>query len=386
MLSINLKHEFIKGDDMAQLTSKERLLRTWRREPTDRVPVSTYEMVGWDMNSWYNKQPSYKKLMQVIREKTDCLYSCSYSAPDLAEQKYRTVEKWEEGDLVFHKVTLHTPKGNLTAVYRDQKGLLTTWTTEHFLKTIDDLDKWLSLPYEPGEVTIERVKAAEKAIGDKGILVIEVPDPILIIAELFRFEHFMLNWMTDRERILYAMDVIFERQYATLKKALTLGATGPSIRLVGPEYGTPPYFPPEDFHELVVKYDKRIIDLIHQYGGLVRVHCHGRIGKVLPMFVEMGADGADPVEGPPSGDIELAEVKRLYGDKLVLFGNMQLRDLEFLTTAEIDKMVKKMMEAAKKGGGYVIMPTASPIDANLKAVTEANYYAYIEAALKYGKY
>ena len=125
---------------MNELTSRERLLRTWKREPTDRVPISTYEMVGHDMNSWYKQQVSYKKLMQVIREKTDCLYSCSYSAPDLAEQKYRTIEKWEEGNLFFQKVTLHTPKGDLTAVYRDQKNLLTTWTTEHFLKNIDDLE------------------------------------------------------------------------------------------------------------------------------------------------------------------------------------------------------------------------------------------------------
>lgn len=371
---------------MTSLASKERLLRTWRREPTDRVPISTYEMVGWDMKSWYNQQPSYQKLMQFIREKTDCLYSCSYSAPDLAEQKYREVHKWEEGNLIFHKIILHTPKGDLTAIYRDQKDLLTTWCVEHFLKNIDDLEKWLSLPYEPGEVTIERVKTAEKAVGDKGILVIETGDPILIIAELFRFEDFMLNWAMHRERILYAMDIIFERQYESLKKALQLGATGPSFRLVGQEYGTPPYFSPDDFRDLVVKYDSKIIDLIHQYGGYVRIHCHGRIGKVLPMFVEMNADGIDPVEAPPSGDIELDEVKKLYGNKLVLFGNMQLRDLEFATPAEIEKMVKKMMESAKKDGGYVIMPTASPIDANLKPETEANYYAYIEAALKYGKY
>jgi len=371
---------------MTTLTSRERLLRTWRRQPTDRVPISTYEMVGWDMNSWYNQQPSYKKLMQVIRENTDCLYSCSYSAPDLAEQNYKTVEKWEEDDLTFQKITLHTPKGDLTAVYRDQRTLLTTWCIEHFLKDIDDLDKWLSLPHEPGEVTIERVKSAENTIGDNGILVIETGDPILVIAELFRFEDFMLNWAIHRDRILYAMDVIFERQFEALKKALELGVTGLSFRLVGQEYGTPPYFSPDDFRDLVVKYDGRLIELIHQYSGYVRIHCHGRIGKVLPMFIEMNADGTDPVEAPPSGDIELSEVKRKYGDKLVLFGNMQLRDLEFATPAGIDKMVKKMMEAAKKDGGYVIMPTASPIDANLKRETESNYYAYIEAALKYGKY
>ncbi|GAG16903.1 unnamed protein product, partial [marine sediment metagenome] len=253
---------------------------------------------------------------------------------------------------------------------RDQADLLTTWTTEHFVKNVDDLDKWLSISYEPGEVNVDRIKKAEKEIEDNGIPFVDTGDPILIVAELFSLEDFLLNWITHRKKIIYAMDVIFERQYEELEKALELGA-GPAFRIVGPEYATPPYVPPEDFRELVVKYDRRLIELIHKYGGFARVHCHGRIGKVLPMFVEMGADGTDPVEAPPSGDIELAEAKRLYGNDLVLFGNMQLRDLEYATPEEMDELVKKSMDAAKKGGGYVLMPTASPINVPLKPQTEA---------------
>jgi hypothetical protein len=263
--------------------------------------------------------------------------------------------------------------------------LLTTWTIEHYLKDIDDLDKWLSIPYEPGEVNVDRIRKAEAEVGDNGIPFVDTGDPVLVVAELFRFEDFLLYWLTHRDKIVYAMDVIFERQYDELEQALESGA-GPAFRLVGPEYATPPYVPPDDFRELVLKYDGRLIELIHQYGGFVRLHCHGRIGRVLPMFVEMGADGTDPVEAPPSGDIDLAQVKRLYGDDLVLFGNMQLRDLEYVTSQEMDTLVKKSMDAAKAKGGYVLMPTSSPINAPLKPETEANYLAFIEAGLKYGRY
>ncbi len=370
---------------MPELTSRERILRTLRREPVDRVPISTYEMSGYNWDSWYNQQPSYKRLMEFIREKTDCLIGCGHSRPNLALEKIRSEEKWEEDSCRYRRVTLHTPKGDLTALYRDQADLFTTWTIEHFVKDIDDLDKWLSIPYEPGEVNVDRIKKAEKEVEDNGIPFVDTGDPILIVAELFSLEDFLLNWITHRKKIIYATDVIFERQYEELEKALELGA-GPAFRIVGPEYATPPYVPPEDFRELVVKYDRRLIELIHKYGGFARVHCHGRIGKVLPMFVEMGADGTDPVEAPPSGDIELAEAKRLYGNDLVLFGNMQLRDLEYATPEEMDELVKKSMDAAKKGGGYVLMPTASPINVPLKPQTEANYFAFIEAGLKYGAY
>ena len=335
---------------MGELTKRERILRTLRREGADRVPISTYEMVGFNFDSWYNNQPSYARLMEFIREKTDCLYSCGYSFSNAAEGNRRSEEVWEEDSYRFKRVTLHTPKGDLTGLYRDQEDLHTTWCLEHFVKDTDDLDKWLSIPYEPGDVAVDNIRKADEVVGDNGVPIVETGDPILVVAELFSFEDFLLNRLTDRKKIIYAMDVIFERQYNDLEKALKLGA-GPAFRLVGPEYATPPYVPPDDFRELVVKYDGRFIELVHRYGGFVRLHCHGRVREVLPMFVEMGADGTDPIEAPPSGDIELAEAKRLYGKDIVFFGNMQLRDLEYLSTREIDDLGKKAMQAAMEGGG-----------------------------------
>ena len=59
------------------MDSTERLLHAIRREPTDRVPISTYELVGWDADSWENRQPAYRRLMEVIRARTDCMSLCA---------------------------------------------------------------------------------------------------------------------------------------------------------------------------------------------------------------------------------------------------------------------------------------------------------------------
>ncbi len=48
--------------------------------------------------------------------------------------------------------------------------------------------------------------------------------------------------------------------------------------------------------------------------------------------------------------------------------------------------VSLVMAQAKPGGRYVILPTAAPINIPLRAKTEENYIAWVEAALKYGKY
>ncbi|MDD2503943.1 MAG: uroporphyrinogen decarboxylase family protein, partial [Clostridia bacterium] len=112
----------------------------------------------------------------------------------------------------------------------------------------------------------------------------------------------------------------------------------------------------------------------------------GRIGKVLDYIKDIGADAIDPCEGPPDGDIPLKEVKRLVGDQMCIFGNIQLKLLENGTTDQVRSYVKDCMEAAKEGGHYVIMPTAAPINVPLSPRTEDNYKAFISASLEYGSY
>jgi hypothetical protein len=67
-------------------------------------------------------------------------------------------------------------------------------------------------------------------------------------------------------------------------------------------------------------------------------------------------------------------------------GNLQLRDLETLPTDRLREVVRETVEAGKPGGGFVIMSTASPINADLSPLTERNYEAFIETALEYGGY
>jgi hypothetical protein len=104
------------------------------------------------------------------------------------------------------------------------------------------------------------------------------------------------------------------------------------------------------------------------------------------MFLEIGAKALDPIEPPPDGDITLREVKEQYGDKLVLFGNTELKLLEHGTAEEVREAVREQMDSAKAGGGYVLMPTAAPINEPLAPQTERNYFSWIDAGLEFGGY
>ncbi len=366
------------------LTSKERLLRTLRREPVDRVPISTYELNPLDTESWYYEQPSYRPLMEYFAEVTDILYMWS-SGEEIFGDGETEEERWDENESTFRRFTLHTPKGPLTRVTRRDVNVNTNWLIEPLFKDVDDIDKYLSLPWEPKSVDMSGFHRAEERLGDRGIVLCDTADPICMVAGWFDFEPFMTITWEYRKKVRYLMDVLLERLLIELRYKLEHGA-GPIWRIYGPEYVTQPYFPPEAFTELVVNYDRKITELIHEYGGYARIHSHGNVTQVLEQFIEMGGDATDPLEPPPQGDVDLAEVKKKYGDKLILFGNVELSFLEYWEADEIEKYVKKCIDDAGKGGGYVILPTAAPINAPLWDRTAENYRRMIETVLTYGKY
>lgn len=365
------------------MTSRERLLRTLRRQPVDRVPVSTYELVGWNRESWENQQPAYASLMQYIRERTDCLYMIGFASPNRAAEI--TVEEWDEGPRRVRRHTMQTPRGPLTSLDYREAGLNTTWRTERWLKSDEDVERFLSVPRQLDMPDMSRLATVNVELGEHGILLVSVGDPICLVAELFEFSDFMLRAHQQPRQIDALLDHVAPSIYAHLDYLLEHGA-GPLFRVVGAEYCTPPYLPPALFERFVVRYTAPMIERIRASGGFARVHCHGRIRQALPMIIEMGADGLDPVEGPPSGDIPLAQVKRLYGDRLTLFGNIQLRDLETLPAEDMRRVVRETVEAGMPGGGFVLMPTAAPINADLSPLTERNYRIMIDTALEYGQY
>jgi len=136
----------------------------------------------------------------------------------------------------------------------------------------------------------------------------------------------------------------------------------------------------------VLPYVREMVELIHQKGAMARLHCHGKIGHVLNMIAATGADALDPCEAPPDGDITIGEIKAQVGYKMTLFGNLQLKLLENGTPNQVREETLRVMAAAKAGGRFVIMPTAAPIDADLKKRTTENYRAFIDAALEVGGY
>jgi uroporphyrinogen-III decarboxylase len=285
---------------------------------------------------------------------------------------------------VFHS-TIHTPKGDLTETSTCTDGVHTFWQTEHLCKSIDDVEKALSVPYEPVEWNAGDYQRIKTEVGDNGIIMGDAETPLLQAARLMSFEDYLVWAKTETEHFARTVAAMHERNMENLRRMLEVNVLD-LYRICGPEYVTPPYLPPEFFGRLELPYLKEMVELFHGKGAKVRIHCHGKIARILDMIRETGAEGLDPCEGPPDGDITLAEVKRRVGKDMCIFGNIQVKLLEQGSEDEVETTVKECMNAAKEGGGYVIMPTASPFSTPLPEKTARNYIRFIETALQYGRY
>ncbi len=131
--------------------------------------------------------------------------------------------------------------------------------------------------------------------------------------------------------------------------------------MLGEEYVVPPIHSKQDFYDFNVKYDKPIIDLIHEAGGRIHIHCRGKIKEVFQGFLDMKVDVLHPIEAPPMGDLPAAEARRLAGEALCIEGNIQIADIYEKTPDEIRAQTEALIkDAFANKKNLIVCPTASP--------------------------
>lgn len=378
-------------------TSRRRLLTALAGGIPDRVPINTYELAGRDSRDWYNQQASYRGLMDYIRAQTDCITNWN---PRAATDRYTCEERFLCSDFPveietrrethgdFARVThlCNTPKGELRRVQESRADVHTTWRVEHWCKNLSDVDKALSVPYEPARYDASDLARVKAELGEGGIVLGSIGDPAYLAADLMSFQDFLLWAFEHPDHFARTVGLLAERVLENLRRQLDCCVLD-CYRIVGPEYFTPPYLPPAMFRRFIVPHVTAMTRLIHGRGAKVRLHCHGRIGRVLDMILETGCDGIDPCEPPPDGDMALDEVKRkCQACGVSVWGNIELKLLEHGQPEQVRAEVRNIMYQAKAGGAFVLMPTAAPINVPLSPQTEANYRAFIDAGLESGPY
>jgi uroporphyrinogen decarboxylase len=267
---------------------------------------------------------------------------------------------------------------------RKDLHVLEGWTSQWLDYTIKGRDDWQRhrerMAFEPGRIPLSAVAAYQQArqagrfvcysahacfhptwmrIGMENLLISMLEDPEWV-HELFA-AHAQL--VTDIYEGMRKMGIEFDGA----RMADDLG------------YQASPLISPALYRDLVYPHHKRLCERFAQDGLKTMLHSDGNVAPLIPHFLDAGFAALNPLEAKAGLDVR--QLKAEYGDRLVLYGNIDVRALSG-TKGEIEREILPKLTAAKANGGYIYHSDHSVPN----SVSFENYAYAIELVRRYGTY
>ncbi|MFC2125849.1 uroporphyrinogen decarboxylase family protein [Bacteroidota bacterium] len=373
------------------MTNRGRLLKVMNWELPDCVPVCPdisnmvpARLTGkpfWDIYL-FQDPPLWKAYIDAVKYfDIDGGFEL-YEFGDLFEDE----KKWDK------KIVLRDENRIITQDYCEQTG---EWSRFVVVNTKDNPPATDILPAQVGlkpvpdtweEVEnikewpkgMELWKMIKKEMGDHGIvgmpsgvktLILERPENIYEFYEnpqkYYDIRDQMIEKMERRMKIISSLE--------EKPDFLFCGASGSLV-----------FQSPEIFRELVLPALKRATALAADIGIPTHVHSCGPETELVKIATEeTKLTIIDPLEIPPMGDCNLAELKKPYGNKIILKGNLHTTEVMLNGSKEdVIRASKKAIDDAAFGGGFVL----STGDQCGRDTPDENIFAMVETARTYGRY
>jgi len=386
--------------------SSRRLMACYRGEKADRIPICS--PVSWhpmrdidrEKPGGWRAEPDFIEVARLVQQHCDPHPLWSPAPPPRVFAPYsyqRFLEAPEEyiEQLPVERIgatrtrattVLHTPKGDLRWVYDEDAGIETRWDIAKPIKSVEDVDRMLSVPQRfspPGRAEFDAHRRYRSEMGCDAVGGVNINSMVAMLCGVMDYGQ-MLEWLLTEPDAMKALAEAWLARTAERVDYLLDQGVGPMWHFNGVERASPPMMGPKQWDQWVVPYDGAIMQRIkaRDRRALIHVHCHGKVGTLLRSFLQMGVDSTDPVEPPTQGDIEFADARKIVGDRMVLFGNIQFADMEHCTPDQIEDKVRCAIEQGGKRR-MVLYPSATPHERHTPQLL-ANARRYIEAGLKYG--
>lgn len=347
---------------MAEMTSRERVTTALRHETPDRVPIFTHGM-----------DPKF------IREFGGGDVYEAYRALDLDIFPIRS-QAWCQG-----KPLLYSLRNEVSPELRLSGGTFGGWAgVDEFgrvwekgsyvggaVASEEDMERYVpSLRLEERTDPAE-VRQVRERYPDRAFALQAHTGPFGLSMESVGQERFLLLLHDDRPFIEKLLDARTEWYMGIARYGQELGA---DVIFMGDDvaYKGAPFVSPSEFEALMLPRYRRICDAVDTP---VIWHSDGDITALLEVAVKAGFAGVHPLE--PAAGMDLGWVKRQYGDRLVLVGNVDVSHVLCQGDPElVRREVRRCMEQGKPRGGYILSDSNTLHEGcNAAAIVEMYRYA-----------
>lgn len=336
------------------LTSTQRVRAALTGQPVDRVPIVEFVV-----------DPGVARAL--VPEATDVAEACDRLGLDsigcgatfrrVVESGEQFVDEWGVSYIAGPQVVAHPVRGPIS--------------------TKDDLRCWTP-PDPDAPFRLETLRANVARYRGKRAIFFHHRAAFMWSAYLVGLDRVLELFYDDPDFVHDLFTRVVTVNERIIRLAIRAGA---EVVCLGDDYASNqgPLFSPAMFREFVLPYLQRVIDAIHEEGGLAVKHSDGNIWPILEDIVQTGADGLNPLE--PVAGMDIGEVKAAYGDRICLIGNIDCGDL--LSNGTIEEVEAAVAEAIRAGapGGRFMLSSSNSIHAS---VNPANFKAMIDTGHRYG--
>jgi uroporphyrinogen decarboxylase len=116
-------------------------------------------------------------------------------------------------------------------------------------------------------------------------------------------------------------------------------------------FNTGPFLSPRQFREFVTPYLVQLVQGYRDLGFYVIKHTDGNIMPIIDQLIESRPHALHSLD--PQGGVDIAEVKRRYGDQVCLIGNVNCGLLDTGTDEQVIASARYALEHGSPGGGYI---------------------------------
>jgi len=373
------------------MTSKERITAAMKCEKPDCVPVTLglSEMIpvkyyGNDYIQFFMKEkfPLWKARVELEHDKFGgdaFLHLCAGQSPHDPE-KTINVGKETKGE-IYYTETYHTSKGDLSADFFIGTKSPISNVTNFVSNPETDFPKIAELLKNPDTRDVSEINTAYEEIGQRGHVGFWISSPIDWWSSLRGTQDMIMDLMLMPEFMSEVFQVYTE--YAVTLTEHVLKNTHLDSVAIGGSTTSMSVISPELHRKFSLDFGKGVCSKAHEYGIPAQYHMCGKSREALTITAEMGINGFDALECPPTGNVDLAEVKRTFGKSISLRGNVNsIHVMLNGSCKDVKEAVRNCMNAAKADGGYILgVGDQTPAD-----TPEENLYAFVEASREYGKY
>jgi uroporphyrinogen decarboxylase len=359
----------------------------------DRVPASPdtnwmipARLVGgpfWQVYQ-YHDPPMWKAYTDCVRHYgIDGFSHHGYpSVPGHPEAEYSTEIVAQNEERLVTRTLFRCPAGELTQETTFLRREAPTTTKKWITDLPSQFECLRYMMGDPAGASFDGYRRAQEDMGEDGVVGLCMDLPMLmwqmrepaeaafydyydhheLVAEWVRMR---TEWLLEVGRQTIAQDVRPDFVFFPNSGMITMQSV-------------------EIMKELSLPALKELTSMFREAGIVTSLHCCGKERALVEVCAEeTDLDCIDPLEVPPMGDCDLAEIKARFGSRLALKGNLHTTEVMLRMDAEgVAREARRCLGSAMQGGGYIL----STGDQCGRDTPDENIIKLVEVCERYGRY